>query len=313
MKKFVIIDGHNLIFRAFYGVAPLTDINGNPSNAIYGFASMFFNILQLEKPDFIAITFDTGKNFRHDIFPEYKGTRQKCPDDLKTQMKSIYDMVDTMDIPVFRYDGYEADDLIGTLSTLGIADPENLLIHIISSDHDLFQLIENQIVVSVPQRGGKPPLYFKETEVFEKLGVTPAQIQDFKGLAGDSSDNIKGVEGIGPKGASKLLQEFGNLENIYNNLNQLSENLKKKLENNKDSAFMSRELATIITDIPIDYSLDSMKYEGISKNILEFFQEFHFHTLTSRAKKFIIGNTELQDDEPSIPQKAPSEQMSLFS
>jgi DNA polymerase I len=313
MKKFVIIDGHNLIFRAFYGVAPLTDMNGNPSNAIYGFASMFFNILQLEKPDFIAMTFDTGKNFRHDIFPEYKGTRQKCPDDLKSQMSTIYEMVDTMDIPVFRREGYEADDLIGTLSTLSSQNTEDLLVHIISSDHDLFQLIENDVVVSVPQRGGKPPIYFQDTQVMEKLGVSPSQVKDFKGLAGDSSDNIKGVEGIGPKGASKLLQEFGNLENIYDNLDQLTDNIKKKLETNKESAFMSRKLATIICDIPIEFSLQKMKYEGISENILAFFQQFHFHTLNSRAKNFIQGYDSSQETENNTPKTPQAEQMSLFS
>ena len=314
MKKLVIIDGHNLIFRAFYGVAPLTDKQGNPTNAIYGFASMLFGILSVEKPDFLAMTFDAGKSFRHDKYPEYKGTRQKCPDDLRSQMSKIYDMVDIMKVPSFSLEGYEADDVIGTLAHQVVETKEDVLVHIVSGDKDLFQLVKERVVIAVPQRRGGAPLYYQHDEVLEKMGVTPDQVPDFKGLAGDSSDNIKGVEGIGPKGAVMLLTEFQNLEGVYENLSEIKGSAQKKLETHKESAFLSRELGTIITDVPVDYRLEDICYSGISDEILHFFQELNFQTLINRAQRFLknqaSGSSIKNNSDILESQKA--EQMSLF-
>ncbi|MBT4936316.1 hypothetical protein HON22_00190 [Candidatus Peregrinibacteria bacterium] len=314
MKKLVIIDGHNLIFRAFYGVAPLADKQGNPSNAIYGFASMLFGILALEKPDFLALTFDIGKSFRHETYPAYKGTRQKCPEELISQMPKIYNMVDIMKIPSFSVKGYEADDVIGTLAHKVVEKEDDILVHIISGDKDLFQLVKDRVVIAVPQRRGGAPIYYQHDEVVEKMGVTPDQVPDFKGLAGDSSDNIKGVEGIGPKGASKLLEEFQNLEGVYENLAHIKGSAQKKLETHKDSAFMSRELGTIVTDVPVNFSLDDLNYQGISEEILHFFQDLHFHTLIGRAQRFMKNAPSVSDTQEALQNKKPdpAEQMSLF-
>ncbi len=285
MKKFVIIDGHHLIFRAFYAIQNLTTREGFPSNAIFGFASMILNILALENPDYFAIAFDSGKTFRHEEHKGYKGTRKERPKELDIQIPQIYEMVEKMNIPYFMAEGYEADDVLGTLATLCLSD-KNIKTIIVTGDKDLLQMVNENIIVAFPHKGGKEPVYMDEMAILEKYNITPSQIPDFKGMSGDISDNIKGVQGLGPKGATKLLNDFKTLEGIYENLDKIKGITKTKLENSREEAFFAKYLATIITNVPTDFSLEKTKFCGLSNKVLPFFEKMNFNSLQKRITPF---------------------------
>lgn len=285
----------------------------NPKNAIFGFASMFFTILEREKPDYIALTFDRSKSFRHDLKEDYKGTRAACPELLRVQMPKIYDMMDVMGIKHFHVDNYEADDMIGTLACKFTKEHEDLKVIIYSGDMDLMQLINDRIIVAVP---GKELQYFGAEEVQKKYGISPSQIPDYKGIVGDSSDNIKGVPGVGPKTACELLQKYGTFEEICRNIPELKAGLQKKFEEGCKLAEESKHLATIVTNIPIELDLEDIRFTGLKHETLPFFVELGFPALKKKAEKWII-NTLFEDassvfSSPELPQKPENEQLSLF-
>ncbi len=232
MAKLILIDGNALIHRAFHSTPPFKTSKGEIVNAIYGFTSMLLTVIQKQKPEYLALTFDLrGKTLRHDDYAEYKATRTKAPDELYAQIPRIKDLVRAFSIPIYEVQGYEADDLLGTLSVQVFEQTEHETF-IVTGDKDTLQLINERVKVITPDKGFAQPFIYDTQAVITRYGITPSQIIDLKALQGDSSDNIKGVAGIGPKTAQGLLQEYQNLNNIYQNLDKIKlTDLRRLLDN----------------------------------------------------------------------------------
>ena len=286
MKKVVLIDGNNLLFRSYYATAytgsVMKNSKGFPTNALYGFTNMINKILNEEKPEYILVALDKGKTFRHENYHEYKAGRIDTPEDLKVQFKVAKDMMDAMGIKWFEIDGYEADDIIGTLSEVvtNSSDYEGL---IISSDRDLLQLINDKVKVKLLKT--KDYIMMDKDTFVKEYGILPHKIIDLKGLQGDSSDNIPGVKGIGEKTALKLLQEYGSVENIYVNIENINGKLQEKLLNSKDSAFMSKQLATIYKEVPTNLTIEDIKYKGPNDNLRNIYEELEFYSFMKNDTK----------------------------
>lgn len=287
-SRFVVIDGNHMIHRAFYAIrAPLKTSSGEPTNALYGFASMLLNIIEAENPDYIAITFDEkAPTFRHEAHDEYKATRSKAPDELYAQIPRIKEMVNLFKIKSFSKEGYEADDLMGTLAIK--AKNEDLETRIVTGDMDMLQLIQPGVLVIFPHKGYKEPFVYGREEVIKKYGIYPEQVVDYKALVGDSSDNIKGVEGIGPKGAVKLLGEYKTLDGIYAHINDIAGSVQKKLIKDRDQAYFARTLATIVTDVSCDFNKNNLNLEHLDYlALLRFCEKMEMKSLLNRLKKTI--------------------------
>nr|AAR11871.1 DNA polymerase I [Caldicellulosiruptor saccharolyticus] len=267
--KFVIFDGNSILYRAFFALPQLTTSTGIPTNAIYGFLNVLLKYLDSEKPDYVAVAFDKkGRAVRKSEYEEYKANRKPMPDSLQVQIPYVREILAAMNIPVLECEGYEADDVIGTLVNRFKA--RDLEIVIITGDRDTLQLLDKNVIVKiVTTRFDRTTedLYTVEN-VKEKYGVFAHQVVDYKALVGDASDNIPGVKGIGDKTAIKLLEEYQTLENIYQNLNNIKGALKEKLESGKDMAFLSKRLATIICDLPIEVNLEELKTKEWDKERL---------------------------------------------
>lgn len=324
MKRLVIVDGHHLIYRAFHALPPLTSRTGEPTNATFGFASMLFNIFEIEKPTHFVVVFDhREKTFRHEKDETYKATRAPMPDLLRPQVPRCIEVVEKLKIPMFSIAGFEGDDVIGAIAIrVRDANPDTEVV-IVTGDRDAFQLIGERISVAIPHKGHREPEHFNPEKVFATFGVHPWQIPHYKALTGDSSDNIRGVDGIGPKGAAELLQKYGTIAGIYDHLAEISMKMREKLEKDRESAFHSLDMATLHLDIPLaDFSFDACeehKFDG--EDAEKLFEELQFYTLLARLKrrKQMNGNGEegpsfaLQKQQPVIPQKPQEdEQMSLF-
>ncbi|WP_350019650.1 DNA polymerase I [Priestia flexa] len=282
-KKLVLIDGNSIAYRAFFALPLLNNDKGIHTNAIYGFTTMLMRILEEEKPTHLLVAFDAGKTtFRHKTFTEYKGGRQKTPPELSEQFPFIRDLLDAYGIKRYELENYEADDIIGTLATQ--AEKENFEVKVISGDKDLLQLVSEHITVGITRKGITDVDAYTPALIDEKYGIKAMQIIDMKGLMGDSSDNIPGVPGVGEKTALKLLKEFGTVENVLESIDQVSgKKLKEKLSDNKEQALMSKELATIDTNAPIEVSLESVLYEGEnSEKLLALFKELGFNSLLDK-------------------------------
>ncbi|MRG87671.1 DNA polymerase I [Salinibacillus xinjiangensis] len=283
--KLVLIDGNSILYRAFFALPLLNNDKGVYTNAVYGFTTMLLKILEEEKPSHVLVAFDAGKTtFRHKTYTEYKGGRQKTPPELSEQFPLVKELLGNFDIRHYELDQYEADDIIGTLSKVG--EEKKMAVKVISGDRDLLQLVDQQVDVTLTKKGITNVENYTPQFLEEKIGIRPDQVVDMKALMGDSSDNIPGIPGIGEKTAVKLLKQFDTLDGIYENLDQVSgKKLKEKLENHKDDAFMSRELATIERESPITVNLEDATYEGYnSQKVLSFFKELGFHSLLSRIE-----------------------------
>jgi DNA polymerase-1 len=292
-KRFVVIDGNHLIHRAFHAIqAPLKTSKGEQTNAIYGFASMLLNILDLEKPEYIALTFDEkAPTFRHEAHAEYKGTRAKAPDELYAQIPRIKQMIEKFKVPIFSKEGFEADDMMGTLAVK--AQKEGITTYLITGDRDLFQLISPNIYVVFPHKGYKEPDVYDDEKVYAKYGIHPNQVADYKALVGDVSDNIKGVDGIGPKGASDLLQKYKTLDGIYEHLDELTETTRHKLVADKEAAYFAQSLTKIVTDVPCDFEKEKAETRHLDYNgLLRFFEEMEMKSLYARLKKVMPPDEE---------------------
>jgi len=283
--RLYLIDGSSYIFRAFYGIKQfLSNSKGLPTNAIYGFASMLLKILREEQPEYIAIIFDPkGKTFRHEMYKEYKANRKETPDDLKPQIPYIINLVEVFNIVSMQQEGFEADDLIGTISKK--AEKKGFDVTIVSGDKDMMQLISPKIKMLDTMKNKT----FGEKEVKEKFGVEPGRVTEVMGLMGDSSDNIPGVPGIGPKTATTLIQNFGDIENLLKNLEQIKKkSLKNKLLEYTEQARLSKKLCTIDTNLNLPVGIEEMKAKKLdSKRIITLFKQLEFAALLSKIE---LGN-----------------------
>ncbi len=290
-KKILLLDSHAIIHRAFHGVPPLTTSDGTPVNAVYGYASTLMSVLEQFQPDYVVAAFDLpGGTFRHQLFPEYKANRSAPADDLKPQFSLTRELVAGFGIPVVDAENYEADDVIGTLAKK--AEQEGLEVVIVTGDKDTFQLITDHISVYTMSRGIRDMVLYDAEAVKEKMGVTVEQVVDFKGICGDASDNIPGVKGIGEKGAQQLLGEYGTLDVVYENIDHIKPALAKKLTEQRELAFLSREIGTISVEAPVELDLELADATHISyKGARAVFQKFGFVSLLKKlAKK--VGSEE---------------------
>ena len=284
-KRLFIIDGYATLYRAHYALIrnPLTNTAGTPTSAVFGFANQVFQLIDDEKPDYLVAAFDSkGKNFRHELYTDYKANRSEMPDEIQTQLPYLWELLEAMNIPILRVGGVEADDIIGTVAKM--CDKENLQCNIVSGDKDFMQLINDKTFLYAPQARKRAKEIFDKKKVLEKWGVGPEHIIDLLGLMGDSSDNVPGVQGVGPKTAQKLIQDFGSIENIYEEIDNISnEKMREKLLNSKDNALLSKQLVTILTDVKIDATInDFEKREMDSSKLEDIFKELEFSGLLKK-------------------------------
>lgn len=287
MKKVILVDGNNLLFRSYFATAytgnTMRNSKGFPTNGLYGLVNMLNKIIREEKPEYMLVAFDKGKTFRHEKYLDYKGGRNETPDDLKRQFSVAKKLVPLMGIKCFEIDNYEADDIIGTYSKMALIDPE-FETTIVSSDKDLLQLINEETEVKLLKQ--KDYIRMNEETFMDTYGIKPIRMIDLKGLMGDASDNIPGVKGIGEKTALKLLQEYDSLENVYNNIDNIKGATKQKLIDGKESAFMSKDIATIYNEVPVTYSLEELKYDGPDVNGLrEMYSDLEFYSFLKDFKE----------------------------
>ena len=287
MKKVILVDGNNLLFRSYFATAysgnMMKNSKGFPTNGLYGLVNMLNKIIREEKPEYMLVAFDKGKTFRHEKYLDYKGGRNETPDDLKKQFSVAKKLVPLMGIKCFEIDNYEADDIIGTYSKMALIDPE-FETTIVSSDKDLLQLINEETEVKLLKQ--KDYIRMNEETFMDTYGIKPIRMIDLKGLMGDASDNIPGVKGIGEKTALKLLQEYDSLENVYENIDNIKGATKQKLIDGKESAFMSKDIATIYNEVPVTYSLEELKYDGPDVNGLrEMYSDLEFYSFLKDFKE----------------------------
>lgn len=282
-KKLILIDGNSIAYRAFFALPLLNNDKGVHTNAVYGFTMMLMKILEEEKPTHALVAFDAGKTtFRHKTFSEYKGGRQKTPPELSEQFPYIRELLKSYGIHHYELENYEADDIIGTLSLQGEKDGFEVVV--ISGDKDLTQLSSDNTTVYITRKGITDMESYTPSHIQEKYGLTPERIIDMKGLMGDSSDNIPGVPGVGEKTAIKLLKEFDSLENLVQSIDKVSgKKLKEKLEEFKDQALMSKELATIFREAPLTITLEDTEFPGMQiEKLKEIFKELGFNSLLEK-------------------------------
>lgn len=282
-NKLVLIDGNSILFRAFFALPLLHNDKGVYTNALYGFTNILLKILEEEKPTHMLVAFDAGKTtFRHEKFSEYKGGRQQTPPELSEQFPLSRKLLDAFQIPHYELELYEADDIIGTLSKQ--AEEKGWEVKVITGDQDLIQLVSERVTVDVTRKGITEVESYTPESMLEKMELKPEQIVDLLALMGDKSDNIPGVPGVGIKTATKLLKQYGTIENIYEHIDEISgKKLKENLLNHKDDAFLSKELATIHRASPLTISTDDLSYGGFTyDDVYELFQELGFRSLLDR-------------------------------
>jgi DNA polymerase I-like protein with 3'-5' exonuclease and polymerase domains len=283
MKKLVLVDGHAVFHRAYHAMPPLTTSKGELVNAVFGFTSMLLRAISDIKPDYITVAFDTADpTFRHQEYTAYKAQRVAAPEELHEQMPRVKQVLEVLNIPIFELSGYEADDIIGTLVEQGSKN-RDLEIIIVTGDRDTLQLVRPHVKVYSPGKSFSDVVYYDEKITKAKYGIDPERIVDLKAIAGDSSDNIPGVRGIGNVGATKLVQEFGSVEGIYKNLDKIPGKVRKLLEADSESAVLSKKLATIDTKTPIKLDLKKCVLADYDKQAaVDLFGELEFKSLISK-------------------------------
>ncbi|HPD41505.1 MAG TPA: 5'-3' exonuclease H3TH domain-containing protein, partial [Anaerolineae bacterium] len=289
-KKLVLVDGHSLAYRAFHALPPdLQTSKGELTNAVFGFASMLLSVLLEERPDYAIVTFDKGPSFRVREYPEYKAHREKMPEEMRGQMQRVREFVAALGIPVVEVEDYEADDLLGTLSRQ--AAEAGIDTVIVTGDRDALQLVDEQVTVLTSGRRFSDTLRFDPAVVREKTGLEPQQLVDLKALLGDKSDNIPGVRGVGEKGATTLLKQYGSLEGVYAHLEELPPRTQQALKEGRESALLSQRLGRIVRDVPV--KLDLAAAAGWQKAdraaLTSLLQELEFRSLLSRVASLPSG------------------------
>ncbi|HZE86916.1 MAG TPA: 5'-3' exonuclease H3TH domain-containing protein [Methylomirabilota bacterium] len=330
MQKLLLIDGNAMIHRAYHALPPLTNLQGQPVQAVYGFFSMLLNVLQDQKPTHLVVCFDRGKpTIRQTMFAGYHAHRPKLSDDFVPQIVLIHELLEKMKVAIFELDGYEGDDLIGTIASRAIFSDvgpasfhphptasltsftpgarrgaptrvthslaEDREVIILTGDRDMLQLVNPQVKVLMPLVGISKTVLFDEKAVEEKYGVHPRQFIDYKALIGDPSDGYSGVTGIGPKTAASLLQKYETFENLYHHVGELQEKVGLKLATDAEQAALAKKLATIITDVPIQFAINNCACSDFdTKSLLEGFKRQGFKSLTVRFES-VFGSE--QNDE----------------
>lgn len=302
MKKIILVDGNNLLFRSYYATSYsgviMRNSKGFPTNGLYGFINMMNKIIEEEKPSYILVAFDKGKTFRHNKYNEYKAGRKETPEDLKLQFPKAKEVLDAMGIKHFEIDNYEADDIIGTLARK-VDEEYEFIATIISSDKDLLQLISEEVDVKLLKTKGF--IRFNREVFKEFYKVDPINMIDLKALMGDMSDHIPGVKGIGEKTAINLLEKYKTLDNLYTHVDELTPKTKEKLINNKENAYMSYDLATIYRDVDIPFSLEDCKYNGLNKTkYIDILKELEFKSLLKKVNNLDISTEENHDNDKNI-------------
>ena len=281
--KLIMIDGNSLIFRAFHALPPMNMQNGVQVNAIYGFFSMLFNVVQEQNPQYLGVAFDLkGPTFRKEIYHDYKATRVKTPEELLDQFPLIKNALNLLNIKILELQGYEADDIIGTITS--IADNAKMDSYIYTGDRDSLQLISKYTKVMLTRKGVSEIEIYDENHLMEVYGLEPRQIIDMKGLMGDASDNIPGISGVGEKTALKLLHQFGSIDRLYERVEELPKNkMREKIEKGKTIAFLSKKLATIEREVPINVEIQELNFKGLNKQVLyDVLDSFGFQSLIKR-------------------------------
>lgn len=294
MEKLLLIDGNAMLHRAYHALPPLTNAKGQVVNAVYGFFSMLLNVLQDQRPEYLVVCFDRGApTIRQTMYVGYHAHREPMADDLFQQVGLLHDLLATMQVKVFELDGYEGDDLIGTIAKKGErvkGKGETIETIILTGDRDMLQLVNAHVKVLMPVVGITKTKLFDEKAVEEKYGVHPSQFVDYKALIGDPSDGYPGVTGIGPKTASKLITEYGTFENLYKHVGDLPEKLGLKLATDAEQAALAKKLAQIIIDAPIQFHKEECAVCHFDiKGLISAMREQGFKSLTERfAKAFAV-------------------------
>ena len=280
-EKLYVIDGHALCYRAYYAFIrnPLFNSSGQNTSAIFGFARMLYKLIEEQNPDYLVVAFDPPKkSFRFNVYPEYKANRQKMPDDLKYQVEEIKNMVAVMGLKQVENDNYEADDVMGTIAKK--YSSKDLEVMLVTGDKDAYQLVDENIKIYANKKGISEYEIYDSDSIKEKLGLVPDQIIDYMALMGDSSDNIPGVKGIGEKSAQKLIEKFGNLDSVYDNLEEIKGKQKEMLITDKEAAYLSKDLVTIRTDVPIEINVSELNFNNIkSEDVKEYFNGLEMNSI----------------------------------
>ena len=315
MSKIVAIDGNSIMNRAFYGIMNsrlLVTTDGTYTNAIYGFLSILFKLINDERPEYICVAFDLkAPTFRHKQYEGYKATRKGMPDELRVQMPLIKEVLAAMNIKIFEVEGYEADDIIGTVAKYG--EENDMEVLLLTGDRDYLQLASDKVTVRIPttKQGSTESTDYTPEVIKEKFGIEPLEFIQIKGLMGDTSDNIPGVPGVGEKTAFSLITKYHNLDNIYEALEAGRElegvkgKLKEKLEENKELAYLSRDLGTIVRDVPLDFKLEDTLYKSCNNDELyNLFVKLQFKNyidkLNLKAPEVQVVEKKIDFDDSSI-------------
>ncbi len=329
MNKILLIDGNSLTYRGYFATAfsrsgILTTSDGIPTNAVLSMNNMLSNIIYTESPTHILIAFDAKKKTRrHDIYPDYKGGRSKTPDELIQQFPIVKKMIEKMGIKWYELEGWEADDIIATVAKQ--SSEAGHKVQILSSDKDLLQLVDENIEVLFNNKGVRDLNVITNDNFFESQGHFPNQVADMKGLVGDASDNLPGVKGIGIKGANKLLDKYGTVDNIYENIDEITGSTQTKLINDKEMAMMCRDIATLKFDVEIPFTFDEFAYKfKVTQELIDFYQKYELNSLVNKFSKYKTNASSQEIDseqnvmmdetpmEELIPMDIPTEESSLM-
>ena len=299
-KRLLLIDGHSMAYRAFYALPAenFTTASGQHTNAIYGFATMLLSLLSSEKPTHVAVAFDVSrKTFRSEIFPEYKANRAKTPDEFRSQMSYLHELVNAFGITQFEVEGYEADDVIATITKR--AEKEGAEVFICTGDRDSFQLVNDKTTVLYPKRGVSDLALMTPDAVQEKYGMTPSQYPDFAALRGDPSDNLPSIPGVGEKTAAKWVVEYGSLQELLSNVDKVGGKVGQSLRDSIDNVIRNRELTQLVAEVPLDLSIDALAWSGVDENLTNpLFDRLEFKTLKDRIKPILLkGNGKSAEPE----------------
>ena len=292
-KRLLLIDGHSMAYRAFYALPAenFTTAQGQHTNAIYGFATMLLSLLSSEKPTHVAVAFDVSrKTFRSEIFPEYKANRAKTPDEFRSQMPYLHELVTAFGITTFEVEGFEADDVIATITKQ--AEREGAEILICTGDRDSFQLVNEKTTVLYPKRGVSDLARMTPDAVQEKYGMSPEQYPDFAALRGDPSDNLPSVPGVGEKTAAKWVVEYGSLHELIANIDKLGGKVGQSLRDSINDVIRNRELTQLVANVPLELSIDALAWSGVDEsNTNPLFEKLEFKTLKDRMKPILLKST----------------------